>query len=176
MRGTGTLHANVDFHTRLRETKTQPVFEAGLRMTWMAHCDQHWSSARPPAQSKAQAISPSRCARPSQFNSHGLQNCIASVYTRIVSLDGHIGRGYPARFRVDTFSLVRRWGILMGRYVCVEFAFDVAALRRPPCRPPLFNERSDRSGRPKTKYFPATRIIAPALKRGGGQKELRPIA
>ena len=90
-RGTGALQANVVFHTRLRETKTQPVFEAGLRMTWMAHCDQHWSSARPPAQSKAQSISPSRCARPSQFNSHGLQNCIASVYTRIVSLDGHIG-------------------------------------------------------------------------------------
>ena len=91
VRGTGVLHAIVVFHTRLRETKTQPVFEAGLRMTWMAHCGQHWSSARPPAQSKAQSISPSRCARPSQFNSHGLQNCIASVYTRMVSLDGHIG-------------------------------------------------------------------------------------
>ena len=91
VRGTGALHTIVVFHTRLRETKTQPVFEAGLRMTSMAHCGQHWSSARPPVQSKAQSISSSRCARPSQFNSHGLQNCIASVYTRIVSLDGHIG-------------------------------------------------------------------------------------
>ena len=58
---------------------------------------------------------------------------------------------HEASLRVSTFSRTR-----------VELLLDVAALRR---RPP-FNERSDGSGRPKTKYFSATRIIAPALKRG----------
>jgi len=59
----------------------------------------------------------------------------------------------------------------MGQYVCVCDVCLMLQHSADPPFPPLFNERSDRSRRPKTKYFSATRIIAPALKRGGAARK-----